>query len=92
MATGKGNGISRFVLGAAATLIAVAAVAGCSVQRPGAVADHSLDAIERQRAAMGIPPADTSYEEAERNRLTFAGSTDTSYGDLERYHSRSRGR
>jgi hypothetical protein len=92
MTTGKGNAFARFALGAGTALIAVAAMAGCSVQRPGAAADHSLDAIERQRAAMRVAPADTSYEQAERNRLTFGSPGDTRYDDLERLPSFWRGR
>ncbi len=65
-------------------LAALMTIAGCSVERPGAGADHSLDAVERQRAAMGVAPADTSYEQAERNRLTVGGGVDTSYDDVER--------
>ena len=65
-------------------LAALMALAGCSVERPGAGADHSLDAVERQRAAMGVAPADTSYEQAERNRLTVGEHLDTSYDDVER--------
>ena len=65
-------------------LAAVIALAGCSVQRPGAAQDHSLDAVERNRAAMGVAPADTGYDQVERNRLAFGGSVDTSYDDVER--------
>ena len=76
----KRNGTLTLALG----LAALTALAGCSVERTGAAADHSLDAVERQRAAMGVAPADTSYEQAERNRLTVGGPVDTSYDDVER--------
>ncbi len=83
MATGTSNRINITALGAAVALAATAALAGCSVQRPGAGADHSLDAVERNRAAMGIP-ADTSYDSAEHKRLTFGQQVDTSYDAVER--------
>ena len=60
------------------------ALAACSVQRPGAAEDHSLDAVEQNRAAMGVAPADSSYDQAERNRLTVGTAIDTSYNDIER--------
>ena len=84
MATSKTNGIGTAALGATAALLALMALAGCSVQRPAAAADHSLDTVERSRAAMGVAPADTSYEQAERNRLTVATWVDTSYDAIER--------
>jgi hypothetical protein len=65
-------------------LAALTSLAGCSVERPGTGADHSLDAVERQRAAMGVAPVDTSYEQAERNRLTVRSGGDTSYDVVER--------
>ncbi len=83
MATGTTNRINITALGTAVVLAAAAALAGCSVQRPGAGADHSLDAVERNRAAMGIP-ADTSYATAEHTRLTFGQQPDTSYDAVER--------
>jgi hypothetical protein len=33
---------------------------------------------------VGVAPADTSYDQVERNRLTFGSSLDTSYDDVER--------
>ena len=84
MATGKTNAIGTSALRAAAALVALMALAGCSVQRPGAAQDHSFDSVERNRAAMGVAPADTSYDQAERNRLTLGTSVDSSYDDIER--------
>lgn len=84
MTTAKRTGNARVTLSAVLALAAVTALAGCSVERPGAAEDHSLDTIERNRAAMGVAPADTSYEQAERNRLTVGGQVDTSYDDVER--------
>ena len=83
MATGKNDG-SRTALGAAVVLATVTALAACSVQRPGTAEDHALDTVERNRAAMGVPPADTSYEQAERNRLTVGTKVDSSYDEVER--------
>jgi hypothetical protein len=84
MATGKTNGIRSVAFGAALALVTVTALAGCSVERPGAAEDHSLDAVEANRAAMGVAPADTSYEQAEHNRLSVGSAVDTSYDDIER--------
>jgi hypothetical protein len=83
MATNKSSGTRTTALGAAMVLATVTALAACSVQRPGAAEDHSLDTVERNRAAMGVAPADTSYEQAERNRLTVGTQVDTSYDDIE---------
>ncbi len=33
---------------------------------------------------MGVAPADSSYDQAERNRLTVGTHVDTSYDDVER--------
>ena len=84
MATGKKDTIGTTALRAAAVLVTLAALAGCSVQRPGSAQDHSFDSVERNRAAMGVAPADTSYDQAERNRLTVGTWIDASYDDVER--------
>lgn len=84
MATGKANGIKTAALGMTLALGTVAVLAGCSVQRPGAAEDHSLDTVERNRAAMGVAAADTTYDQAERNRLSFGDQPDSSYDDVER--------
>ena len=83
MARGTSDRINITALGAMVALAAVTALAGCSVARPGAGADHSLDTVERSRAAMGIA-ADTSYDVAEYKRLTFGQQLDTSYDAVER--------
>jgi hypothetical protein len=92
MATGKTNGIGTSALGATMALVTLMALAGCSVQRPGAAQDHSLETVERNRAAMGVAPADTSYEQAEHNRLTLGTWVDTSYADIERLRAGRVGR
>src|SRR5687768_7458787 len=84
MATSKTNANGTSSLRAAAALITLMALAGCSVQQPAAAQDRSFDSVERTRAAMGVAPADTSYEQAERNRLTVGTSVDSSYDDVER--------
>ena len=84
MATGETNRSKAATFGAAMGLAAAIALAGCSVQRPGAAQDHSLDSVERNRAAMGVALEDTSYDTVERNRLTFSSPLDTSYDDVER--------
>ena len=83
MAALKRTGSRSTAVAAALMLATVTALAACSVQRPGAAEDHSLDTVERSRAAMGVAPADTSYEQAERNRLTVGTEVDTSYDDIE---------
>jgi predicted aconitase len=84
MATGETNRNKTAAFGAAMALATAIALAGCSVQRPGAAQDHSLDSVERNRAAMGVALADTSYDKVESNRLTFGSPPDTSYDDVER--------
>lgn len=84
MATGRANGIKGPALGVAMALATVTAIAGCSVQRSGAAEDHSLDTVERNRAALGVAPADTSYDQVERSRLGFSSPDDSSYDDVER--------
>jgi len=92
MASDKWIGTRATALGTALLLTTVTALAACSVQRPGAAEDHSLDTVERNRAAMGVAPADTSYDQAERIRLGFGGSDDTSYDDIERLRATRVGR
>jgi hypothetical protein len=92
MATGKTNGIGMSALRGAMVLVTLMAVAGCSVQRPGAAQDHSFDAVERTRAAMGVAPADTSYDQVEHNRLSVGTAVDTSYSDVERLRAGRLGR
>lgn len=41
---------------------------------------------------MGVTPADTSYEQAERNRLTVGTWVDTSYDAIERLRAGRVGR
>ncbi len=84
MATVKRIDATTTALAAVLVLSSWSALAACSVQRPGAAEDHSLDTVEQNRAAMGVPPADTSYDQAERNRLTVGTHVDTSYDDVER--------
>jgi hypothetical protein len=84
MAAIKRIGSTTTALAAVLVLSTVTALAACSVQRPGAAEDHSLDAVEQNRAAMGVVRADSSYEQAERNRLTVGTHADTSYDDIER--------
>jgi hypothetical protein len=83
MATRKTNGIGKSAGFGVTALMALMALAGCSIQRPGVGQDHSFDAVERNRAAMGVTPADTSYDQAEHNRLTVGTSVDTSYDLIE---------
>ena len=64
------TGSTTTALAAVLVLSTMTALAACSVQRPGAAEDHSLDTVEQNRAAMGVAPADSSYDQAERNRLT----------------------
>jgi hypothetical protein len=92
MATGKTNGIGTSALRGTMALVTLMALGACSVQRPGAAQDHSLDTVERNRAAMGVTPADTSYERAEHNRLTVGTWVDTSYDDIERLRAGRVGR
>ena len=87
MAAGKWTGSTATALAAVLVVSTMTALAACSVQRPGAAEDHSLDAVEQNRAAMGVPPADSSYDQAERNRLTVGTHVDTSYDDIERLRS-----
>jgi hypothetical protein len=84
MAAVKRNGSTTRALAAVLVLSTLTALAACSVQRPGTAEDHSLDAVEQNRAAMGVAPADSSYEQAERNRMTVGTHVDTSYDDIER--------
>ena len=84
MAAQKSSGTRTTALGAAVVLSIATALGACTAQRPGAVADHSLDTVERNRAGMGVTPADTSYDQAERNRLTIGTWVDTSYDAVER--------
>ena len=51
---------------------------------PGPPKTTRLDTVEQNRAAMGVAPADSSYDQAERNRLTVGTHVDTSYDDIER--------
>ena len=92
MATSKTNRIGTSAGFGVAALMALMALAGCSVQRPGAAQDHSFDSVERNRAAMGVSPADTSYDQAEHNRLTVGTSVDTSYDSIERLRAGRLGR
>ena len=92
MATSKTNGIGKSASFGVTALITLMALAGCSVQRPGVAHDHSFDAVERSRAAMGVAPADTSYAQAEHNRLTVGTSVDTSYDSIERLRAGRVGR
>jgi hypothetical protein len=92
MATSKTNGIGTSASFGVTAVIALMALAGCSVQRPGVAHDHSFDAVERNRAAMGVAPADTSYAQAEHNRLTVGTSVDTSYDSVERMRAARVGR
>ena len=41
---------------------------------------------------MGVAPADTSYAQAEHNRLTVGTSVDTSYDSVERLRAAQVGR
>ena len=84
MATRNSSGTRTTALGAAVVFSIVTALAACTAQGPGAVADHSLATVERNRAGMGVTPADTSYDQAERNRLTMGATVDTSYDAVER--------
>ncbi len=84
MATGKATRIVTVTRGATLMLAVVTALAGCSVEAAGAAEDRSFDTIERQRGAMSLVPADTSYDHVERNRATFGTQPDTSYDDIER--------
>ena len=84
MAARMSSGTRTTALGAAVVFSIATALAACTAQRPGAVADHSLDAVERTRAGLGVTPADTSYDQAERNRLTLGTRLDASYDAVER--------
>ncbi len=92
MAAVKRIGSTSTALVAVMVLSTMTALAACSVQRPGAAEDHSLDGVEHNRAAMGVAPADSSYEQAERNRLTVGTHVDTSYDDIERVRAGRVGR
>lgn len=92
MAARKSSGTRTTALGAAVVFSIATALAACTAQRPGAVADHSLDTVERNRAGMGVTPADTSYDQAERNRLTMGTRLDASYEAVERLRAGRVGR